>query len=83
MKHEEIEKLTPDYIVCECFDVTLGTLLDAIKSGHNTLEALMDKTDAGTACELCQSKEIDEDEDRELHLDEILEYAKVNMLYSI
>ena len=29
-----------------------------------TLEALMEDTDAGTACELCQSKEIDEDGDR-------------------
>ena len=77
MTIEEFEKFTPDHIVCECFDVTLETLLDAIKAGHNTLDALMDETDAGTACELCQSREIDEDEDRELHLEEILEYAKV------
>jgi len=76
MTTEEFEKFDLDYIVCECFDVTLGTILDAIKAGHNTVEALMDKTDAGSACELCQSKEIDEDGDRELHLVEILEYAK-------
>ena len=77
MKIEEFEKFSHDHVVCECFDVTLGTLLDTIKSGANTLDVLMDETDAGTACELCQSKEIDEDEDRELHLEEILEYAKV------
>jgi len=77
MTLEDFEKFTPDYIVCECFDVTLGTLLNAIKAGHNTLDALMDETDAGTACELCQSREIDEDDDRELHLDEILEFAKL------
>ena len=76
MTIEEFEKFELDYNVCECFDVTLGELLDAIKAGHNTMEDLMNETDAGTACELCQSCEIDEDGDRELHLDEILAYAK-------
>lgn len=76
MTIEEFEKFDLDHNVCECFDVTLGTLLDAIKAGHNTLESLMDETDAGTACELCESCSKDEDGDRELHLDEILEYAK-------
>jgi bacterioferritin-associated ferredoxin len=76
MTIEAFEKFDLDYNVCECFDVTLGELLEAIKSGSTTLETLMDKTDAGTACELCQSCEIDEDGDRELHLDEILAYAK-------
>jgi len=76
MTIEEFEKVDKDFIVCECFDVTLGTLMETIKAGHNTLEALMDETDAGTACELCQSCEADVDEDRELHLTEILEYVK-------
>jgi NAD(P)H-nitrite reductase large subunit len=76
MTIEEFEKFDLDHNVCECFDVTLGALLEAIKAGHNTMEALMDETDAGTACELCQSCEIDEDGDRELHMDEILAYAK-------
>ena len=76
MTIEEFKKFDLDYNVCECFDVTLGELLDTIKAGHNTLEALMEKTDAGTACELCQSCEIDENGDRALHLDEILAYAK-------
>jgi bacterioferritin-associated ferredoxin len=76
MTIEDFEKFDLDYNVCECFDVTLGTLLDAIKAGNNTLEELMDETDAGTACELCQSCSIDEDGDRELHIEEILEYVK-------
>ncbi len=76
MTIEEIEKLDDDFEVCLCNAVSLGEILTAIKEGHTTLDAVMDETDAGTACELCQSKEIDEDEDRELHLDEILEYAK-------
>jgi len=80
MTIEEFEKFDRDHIVCECFDVTLGTLLDAIKAGHKTVDDLMNETDAGTACELCQSKEIDEDGDRELHLEEIVEYARVKEL---
>lgn len=71
-----IEDFGLDYIVCECFDVTLGEIIDSIKAGNNTLEALMDDTDAGTACELCQSKEKDEDNDRSLHLVTILEHFK-------
>ena len=80
MTVEEFEKFDLDHTVCDCFDVSLGTLLDAIKAGHNTLDTLMDETDAGTACELCQSCEKDEDGDRELHLDEILEYVKTKGL---
>ena len=76
MTIEEFKKFDLDYNVCECFDVTLGELLDAIKNGNNTLELLMDATDAGTACELCRSVEIDEDGDRELHLEEILKFVK-------
>ena len=76
MTIEEFEKFDLNHTVCECFEVSLSELLDAIKSGHNTLEALMDETDAGTACELCQLSEIDEDGERALHLDEILKYTK-------
>ena len=78
MTLEEFKKFDLDHNVCECFDVTLGEILKAIKAGHNTLESLMDETDAGTACELCRSSEIDEDGDRELHLEEILLFAKEN-----
>jgi len=80
MTIEEFEEFDLDYNVCSCFDVTLESLLNAIKAGHNSVEALMNETDAGTACELCQSCSVDEDGDRELHLDEILEYAKVKGL---
>ena len=80
MTIEEFEKFDLEHNVCHCFDVTLGTLLDAIKAGHKTVDALMDETDAGTGCELCQSKEIDEDGDRELHLEEIVEYAQAKGL---
>jgi len=56
--------------------VTLGDILESIGKGNHTLEALMEDTEAGTVCELCQSCEMDEDNDRELHLDEILEHSK-------
>ena len=76
MKYEEFKTLDEDFEVCLCNEVSLGEILTAIKNGHDTIEALMDETDAGTACELCQSKEIDEGGNRELHLDEILEFSK-------
>ncbi len=80
MTVEEFEKFDVNHRVCECFDVTIEKLLEAIKLGHNTMDALMNQTDAGTGCELCQSIEIDEDEDRECHLEEVLEYVKAKGL---
>ena len=77
MTKEEFEKFDLDHNVCECFDVTLKVLIEAIKAGNTTMEALMDATDAGTACELCQSCSKDVDGDRELHLEEILEHTVV------
>ena len=76
MTQEEFKALDEDFEVCLCNGITLGEILIAIKNGHNTTEALMEETDAGTSCELCQSREIDEDSERELHLDEILEFSK-------
>lgn len=76
MTKEKFKALDNDFEVCLCNGVALGEILTAIKNGHNTIEALMEETDAGTTCELCQSREIDEDEERELHLDEILEFSK-------
>jgi NAD(P)H-nitrite reductase large subunit len=75
MTYEEFKELDHTMDVCICNGVTLGEILSAIKEGHNTIEALMEATDAGTACELCQSKEIDESDEREIHLDEILKFA--------
>jgi len=76
MTQEEFKALDEDFEVCLCNGITLGEILIAIKNGHNTIEALMEETDAGTSCELCQSREIDEDDEKELHLDEILEFSK-------
>ena len=76
MTQEEFKALDEDFEVCLCNGITLGEILIAIKNGHNTTEALMEETDAGTSCELCQSREIDEDSERELHLDKILEFSK-------
>ena len=76
MTQEEFKTLDEDFEVCLCNGITLGEILIAIKNGHNTIEALMEETDAGTSCELCQSREIDEDDEKELHLDEILEFSK-------
>ena len=79
MTHEEIAKLDDDFEVCQCMGITLGEIIEAIKGGATTVEAVMDSTEAGTVCELCQSCEIDEGEDRELHLDEVIKYVKEGM----
>ena len=76
MTQEEFNKFDKDFEVCNCIGVSLEEIQTAIKDGCNTVEDIMDKTDAGTACEQCQSKNTDEDGDKELHLDEILEFTK-------
>ena len=38
MTLEEFKKFDLEYTVCECFDITLGELLEAIKNGNDTLE---------------------------------------------
>jgi bacterioferritin-associated ferredoxin len=76
MTLEEFEKFDVNHTVCDCFDVILGKLLEAIKSGHNTMDSLMNATDAGTGCERCQSVEMDLDQDKECHLEEILASVK-------
>ena len=74
---EEIEDI---YVVCECMDVKYGEILEAIKAGNCDLDSLMDATDAGTACGKCRGREDDPDEERAIHLDEILERAKADGL---
>jgi bacterioferritin-associated ferredoxin len=76
MTKEAFGKFDLEHIVCECFDVTLAEIIEAIKEGHASTDALMDKLDVGSACELCQCKANDEDGDRELHLDEILKHIQ-------
>lgn len=72
MTKEEIEKLGNDYEVCYCTGTTLGEIIEAIKSGATTMEAVKTATEAGTLCGLCESRDVDEDGDREIHLDEII-----------
>ncbi len=40
-------------IICFCQDITLATVLKAIEQGHNTVESLIEATDAGIACGTC------------------------------
>ncbi len=75
MTVEEIDQLGLGYVVCDCYEVTLGDILEAIENGYTTIEGLIHETHASYGCELCQSRKIDKNGDRELHLDEILEYA--------
>ena len=62
--------------VCFCMGITLEEIMDAIKNGACDLETIMEKTDAGTVCGLCKSSEEDTNNEREIHLTEILEQAK-------
>ena len=65
-----------DYEVCSCMSISLKEIVDAIKEYDlTTVEGIMDKTEAGTACEQCQSAEKSEG-NKELHLDEILKEVR-------
>ncbi len=67
-----IEEFSDNYEVCECMGVTLKEIVDAIKQYDlKSVEEIGEKTDAGTACGSCKSKE-DSDGFKDLHLDEIL-----------
>jgi len=68
------------YVVCECFDVHYKEIIDAIKEGACTVEEIMKKTKAGTGCGLCKSSKEDIAGKRAIHLDEILEKAKLDGL---
>jgi len=68
------------YTVCHCNEVTYKEIMDAIKAGACDLESLMDRTDAGTACGLCKSVEDDPGGERAIHLDELIEKAKLEGL---
>jgi len=76
MTQKEFNKLDENYEVCLCVGVSLGEIKTVIENGAITLEKIMQETEAGTRCEMCQSKKTDEDSDKELHLDEILEFMK-------
>lgn len=76
MTQEEFNKFDKDFEVCVCLGVCLEEIQESIKNGCDSIEAIMEKTEAGTVCEQCQSRSIDEDGDRELHIDEILKFTK-------
>ena len=43
-----------DEIICNCMDVTRGTIVDAIKAkGLTTVQEVSDETGAGTGCGGC------------------------------
>ena len=71
MKQEDIE-------VCLCLGITYGEIMEAIKNGACSIDAIGDETDAGTVCGLCRSSEEDELAERDIHLDEILKNAKLD-----
>jgi len=68
------------YTVCECNDVTYKEIWEAIKAGACDLETLMKVTGAGTSCGLCKSVEDDPGGERAIHLDELIEKAKLEGL---
>ncbi len=68
------------YVVCECNDVHYKEIMDAIKNGACTVEEIMQATKAGTGCGLCKSVASDPAGKRAIHLDEILEKAKLEGL---
>jgi len=43
-----------DKTACNCHNVTYGMIEDAVRSGADTLEAVMEKTGAGTGCGKCR-----------------------------
>ncbi|PAB57011.1 (2Fe-2S)-binding protein [Anaeromicrobium sediminis] len=40
-------------VVCGCFEVTEETIREAVRNGATTVEAVGDKTQAGTGCGGC------------------------------
>jgi len=40
-------------LVCDCMDIEYKDILEAVKVHGDNLEEIMDKTEAGTACEAC------------------------------
>ncbi|NPA27559.1 MAG: (2Fe-2S)-binding protein [Epsilonproteobacteria bacterium] len=68
------------YVVCVCNHVHYKEIIDAIKEGACSVEEIMEKTKAGTGCGLCKSSKEDIAGERAIHLDEILEKAKLEGL---
>ena len=62
------------YEVCSCRKVTLGEIIHAIKEqGADSIEAIGEKTDAGTACGCCRCEADDfGDPKMKLYLEQIV-----------
>lgn len=43
----------PDYLVCTCMEVMYSQIVDAIKGGSDTFQALSDELGVGTGCSSC------------------------------
>ena len=43
----------PDYVVCTCMGVMYSEILEAIKNGDTTFEALQESLMVGTGCSSC------------------------------
>ncbi len=77
-----IEKFSDDFEVCQCRGISLGEIVTAIKEYNlQSVEEIMDKTDAGTACGSCVSIK-DSGGENELHLDEILADVQMGLTVS-
>ena len=76
MIYEEIKEYELNYIVCQCYEVTFGDIIEAIENGYDTQEAIIYETKAGYGCERCQSQLSDANNDRELHIETIIDYVK-------
>jgi len=74
MTIEEYKSLNSETEVCVCNGVTLNEIVEAIKNGENSIELLEEATDAGSACGLCKCVQEDDAQEREIHLDEIIEF---------
>ncbi len=77
MNVDEIRELGDDVEACPCMTTTMGELRQAIRGGCRSIEALIEATDVGTGCELCHSREVDTDEEREIHLSDVLSSMEV------
>lgn len=46
-------------VICRCFNVSVGDIEDAVKSGDNTFEAVQAKTGCASGCGCCKQDVID------------------------
>ena len=80
MHFDQLSSIDELYVVCECANVTYKEIIDAIKAGKCDMDSLMNATNAGMGCKKCRSKENDPEDERAIHLDEILALAKAEGL---